>query len=134
VSPSRLSCRPAAWHIGLLAAGLLLASGSFAEEEGAGNGSAVASPGPAAEEAWRRQVEELALANEELSRQNALLRERLGDLRQQLEAEQRTGGEQRRREQRRWFLTGAAVLLAGLVLGLALARLGPRRRPRWGDL
>lgn len=85
-------------------------------------------------EAWRRQLEELALANEELGRQNALLRDRVGDLRHQLEGAERASLEQRSREQRRWFITGAAVLLAGLLLGLLLSRLRLRRRSRWGEL
>jgi SH3 domain protein len=112
----------------LLAVAALATGSALAQED---PGVAMA-PGEA--EAWSRQLEELALANEELGRQNALLRDRVGDLRQQLDATERAGLEQRTREQRRWFITGAGVLLAGVLLGLVLARLRLRRRSRWGDL
>jgi SH3 domain protein len=35
---------------------------------------------------------------------------------------------------RNWFLVGAGVLGAGLILGLVIPRLRIRRRTRWGDL
>lgn len=120
--------RAAARLLGLLASALLAAGTTLAQEDAA----PLVAPVDGEADAWRRQVEELSLANEELGRQNALLRDRLGDLRQQLDAAGRAGEELRTREQRRWFITGAAVLLAGLLLGLLLSRL--RRRSRWGDL
>lgn len=118
--------RAAACLAALLAVAALASGSTLAQEDP----EAAMAAGEA--EAWRLQLEELALANEELGRQNALLRDRVGDLRQQLEAAERAGLEQRTREQRRWFMTGAGVLLAGLLLGLLLTRL--RRRSRWGDL
>jgi SH3 domain protein len=39
-----------------------------------------------------------------------------------------------RSAQRDWFLAGAGVLIAGLVLGLVLPRIRWRRRSRWSDL
>lgn len=117
---------------GLLATIMLACATALAQDGEPGQPGVATEAGEAA--AWRRQVEELGLANEELGRQNALLRDRLGDLRQQLEAAESARLQQRSREQRRWFITGAAVLLAGLLLGLLLARLRWRRRSRWGDL
>ncbi len=38
------------------------------------------------------------------------------------------------RSARDWFLVGAAVCLAGIILGLVLPRLKFRRRSGWGDL
>lgn len=120
--------RSAARLVGVLASALLAAGTTLAQEDAV----PLLAPVDGEADAWRRQVEELSLANEELGRQNALLRDRLGDLRQQLDAAGRAGEERRTREQRRWFITGAAVLLTGLLLGLLLSRL--RRRSRWGDL
>lgn len=128
----RLHPRTAARLTGLLAAPLL-ATGTVLAQEAPGEEMAVV-PVAAEAGAWLQQVEELALANDELGRQNALLRDRVGDLRQQLEAGERAGRALRTREQRRWFITGAAVLLAGLLLGLLLSRLRLRQRSRWGDL
>lgn len=113
----------------LLAVATLPMAAAVAQEE---PGAVITEEGGS--DAWRRQLEELSLANEELGRQNALLRDRVGDLRQQLEGAEQAVLEQRTREQRRWFITGAAVLLAGLLLGLLLSRLRLRRRSRWGEL
>lgn len=40
----------------------------------------------------------------------------------------------KRNTQRDWFLAGAGVLIAGLLLGLILPRLRLGRRSKWGDL
>ena len=129
--------RAGACLLGVLGFALLVTGPALAQEPGAASellAGGGGSEGNGEGEAWRSQVEELSLANDELARQNALLRDRVGDLRQQLELAERAGFEQRTRDQRRWFVTGAGVLLAGLLLGLLLSRLRLRRRSRWGDL
>ncbi len=67
---------------------------------------------------------ELAQANENLKERVATLLERT----ETLEAENRELSE---RSQQEWFVVGAGVLGVGLLLGLILPRLGPRRRSTW---
>ncbi|MCC5793378.1 MAG: hypothetical protein JJT85_01425 [Chromatiales bacterium] len=94
---------------------------------------------PAADEAaaeresWLLRIEELNEANLELARQNAELRDRLASAR--VELEQADIAESRRldRSRRQWFVAGAGVMVAGILLGLILPRLR-RRRSAWSDL
>ncbi len=67
---------------------------------------------------------ELAQANENLKERVAMLLER----NEELEVENRRMSE---RSQQEWFVVGAGVLGVGLLLGLILPRLGPRRRSTW---
>nr|WP_242463855.1 TIGR04211 family SH3 domain-containing protein [Halorhodospira halophila] len=68
---------------------------------------------------------ELVEANEQLQERVARLLER----NEQLE-EQNTALAERSRQE--WFLAGAGVLVGGLILGLILPHLRPRRRDGWG--
>jgi len=69
----------------------------------------------------------------ELVEANEALKERVDRLlerNEQLEARHQALAESR---QQQWFLAGAGVLVGGVVLGLILPRLRPRRRSRWGS-
>ncbi len=68
---------------------------------------------------------ELVETNEQLQERLARLLER----NEQLE-EQNTALAERSRQE--WFLAGAGVLVGGLILGLILPYLRPRRRDSWG--
>jgi SH3 domain protein len=63
------------------------------------------------------------------------------ELRARVAAAEQTGdglraelAELKRNTQRNWFMAGAGVLFAGLLLGLLIPRLRMGRRSRWGDL
>ncbi len=90
-----------------------------------------------AEERIGKLEEDLQAANEgyQLVQDNKKLKERLKhllDRKEELEDRNRELGE---RNRQRWFIVGAGVLVTGLVLGLILPLLRPRRRSSWsGDL
>jgi SH3 domain protein len=63
------------------------------------------------------------------------------ELRARVAAAEQTGdglraelAEIKRNTQRNWFMAGAGVLFAGLLLGLVIPRMRLGRRSRWGDL
>jgi len=70
----------------------------------------------------------------ELDKANRELRTRLAAAEQSGDGLRAELSELKRNTQRDWFLAGAGVLIAGLVLGLILPRLRVRRRSGWGDL
>jgi len=83
---------------------------------------------------WQQQLAAALESNEALAGQNTRLRERLAEARSALEQLDLAAERQRQRALRQWFLAGAGVLLAGILLGLLLPRLVYRRRSRWSDL
>lgn len=70
----------------------------------------------------------------ELDKANRELRTRLAAAEQSGDGLRAELSELKRNTQRDWFLAGAGVLFAGLLLGLILPRLRVRRRSGWGDL
>ena len=95
----------------------------------------------------RERVDELASARDQLARQldesreglhlaneNKRLKKQIIDLKRRLqdlanETERLAG-----RSRQDWFLVGAAVLFAGMVIGITVTRIRWRRRSSWGDL
>lgn len=80
------------------------------------------------------RIKQVSAAAVELDKANRELRTRLAAAEQagdNLRAELAT---LKANTQRDWFLAGAGVLIAGLLLGLILPRLKLGRRSRWGDL
>jgi SH3 domain protein len=63
--------------------------------------------------------------------ENEALHTRVADLSSQVDAAQAEVNTLRRRERQNWFIIGAAVLLGGIVIGLAAPSLRPRRRSSW---
>lgn len=85
----------------------------------------------------RQELDDLALRAAEpikLAQQNDRYRQQI---REQQELEQGLRDENRQlrsAEQRRWFVTGALVVGAGILLGLILPKLRFQRRKRWNEL
>lgn len=65
--------------------------------------------------------------------ENNTLRQQLSAAEIQVAALQKENGELASRRNRDWFIAGAAVLIAGILLGLILPRIRWRRRSRWSD-
>jgi SH3 domain protein len=78
-----------------------------------------------------RRTAENALAIDERNRQ---LEQRTVELERSLQLVEQENDALRDRSGQQWFLRGAGVLLAGLLLGVILPRLRPRRASRWGEL
>lgn len=70
-------------------------------------------------------------ADASLSDQNTSLRMRVNELSQQLDVAMMQTAELRDRSRQNWFLIGAAVLFAGIVIGLVAPTLRRRRRSSW---
>ena len=73
--------------------------------------------------------EGLALADE-----NQRLRKQVIDLERQVQDLQRGAERMAERERQDWFVAGAAVVVFGMLLGIAVTRIRWRRRSSWGDL
>ncbi|MEX0450703.1 TIGR04211 family SH3 domain-containing protein [Spiribacter sp. 218] len=73
--------------------------------------------------------EGLALADE-----NQRLRKQVIDLERQVQDLQRGAERMAERERQDWFVAGAAVVVFGMLLGIAVTRVRWRRRSSWGDL
>ena len=63
--------------------------------------------------------------------QNESLRRRLNERDEQVELLTIENGELNSAATRDWFIVGAGVLLAGIIVGLIVPRLRPRRRSSW---
>lgn len=77
-------------------------------------------------------LEEAAAQAVELVGQNAQLQQQVQALQAQVDGLRDEAAQLRRQDRRRWFLTGAGVLAGGVVLGLILPLLRPRRRRGYG--
>jgi SH3 domain protein len=64
----------------------------------------------------------------ELSQQNEALDNKVAQLQRELETVQAQNSQLQDRSQRDWFITGAAVLFGGILLGLLLPRLRRKKR------
>lgn len=67
-----------------------------------------------------------------LASQNRQLEEQIQSLQAQVDGLRDEAAALRTDDRRRWFVTGAAVLVAGLLLGLILPWLGGRKRRGYG--
>lgn len=65
--------------------------------------------------------------------ENNALREQLSSAEVQIAALQQENGELASRRNRDWFIAGAAVLLAGVLVGIIVPRIRLRKRSRWSD-
>lgn len=107
-----------------------------ASGSGAGVGAGAAAPGDAGDPlsgAHAGSVDVDALRGApadagELTAQNTSLRMRVSELSQQLDVALMQTTELRDRNRQNWFLIGAAVLLAGIIIGLVAPNLRRRRR------
>ncbi|GAB4351810.1 MAG: hypothetical protein Kow0073_07180 [Immundisolibacter sp.] len=77
-------------------------------------------------------LEAAAARAAELVDQNTQLQRQVQDLQMQVAGLRDEAAQLRRQDRRRWFLTGAGVLAGGIVLGLILPLLRPRRRRGYG--
>lgn len=82
--------------------------------------------GPAGADGARGSAADTALGD-----QNTSLRMRVNELSQQLDVAMMQTEELRDRSRQNWFLIGAAVLFAGVVIGLVAPTLRRRRRSSW---
>ena len=65
--------------------------------------------------------------------QNKSLRQRVIDIERDMNRVTMENRELASRANREWFVIGAAVLIVGILLGIIVPRLKPRRRSTWGD-
>lgn len=65
--------------------------------------------------------------------QNKSLRQRIIDMERELNRVTMENRELASRANREWFMIGAGVLVVGILLGIIIPRLKPRRRSSWGD-
>lgn len=69
----------------------------------------------------------------QLRDQNKSLRQRVIDMEREMNRVAMENRELASRANREWFVIGAAVLIVGMLLGIIVPRLKPRRRSSWGD-
>jgi SH3 domain protein len=69
----------------------------------------------------------------QLRDQNKSLRQRVIDMEREMNRVAMENRELASRANREWFVIGAAVLIVGILLGIIVPRLKPRRRSSWGD-
>lgn len=126
-----------------LSLGLLMSSGSVAAESEPAGTQAVTAVDPAqALRALKREhdallaqqpaLQEAADRAVTLADQNQQLEQQLQTVRGQVDGLREETARLRSDDRRRWFVTGAAVLAAGLVLGLIVPALRGRRRRGYG--
>ena len=123
-------------HLFALALGLLAAGPTLAAEDGA-------APDPAQALRVLQREHEALLAQQPalqeaagqvatLTEQNQQLDQQVQTLQAQVDGLREEAARLRNDERQRWFITGAGVLVVGLVLGLVLPLLRGRRRRGYG--
>ena len=80
------------------------------------------------------RIRQVSASAVELDKANRELRTRLAAAEQAGDSLRVEVAQLKGNTQRDWFLAGAGVLIAGLLLGLILPRLKLGRRSKWGDL
>jgi len=126
-----------------LSLGLLMSGGSVAAESELARAQAAPPVDPAqALRALKREhdallaqqpaLQEAAGHAATLADQNQQLEQQLQAVRMQVDGLREEAARLRSDHQQRWFITGAAVLVAGLLLGLIVPALGGRRRRGYG--
>lgn len=63
--------------------------------------------------------------------ENKTLKSRVLSVERELQTAQQETAALKSRAARDWFMTGAGVMLAGIIIGLILPKLRPRKQPRW---
>lgn len=80
-----------------------------------------------------QELEQVAATPIRLSQENAFMKSRIGSLEEEVKRVNGVNEELRKGEQRQWFVIGAAVAGAGILIGLILPHLRSRRRSNgWG--
>jgi SH3 domain protein len=85
----------------------------------------------------RRLVQELnsirqtAASSLAIDHENKTLKSRLIQLERELQTLQQENSKLKDRAARDWFLLGAGVVMLGMIIGLILPKLHPRRKPSW---
>lgn len=77
------------------------------------------------------ELSNLAARPRELESNNRALQQRLAALEAQAQELRRTNESLRTGEQQAWFVTGAGVLLGGILLGIVAPRIRWRKKPSW---
>lgn len=79
------------------------------------------------------RITRLSASTIEVDQQNAQLKQRVAEAEQQIEVLEIENDQLASRANREWFLIGAAVMVAGLLLGLILPRIQWRKKSSWSD-
>jgi len=80
------------------------------------------------------QIKRTAASSLAIEQQNKELQLKVVNLERELQLAQQEKMSLSDKSERDWFLTGAGVLLAGLLVGLIVPRLHRRKRRGWGEL
>jgi SH3 domain protein len=79
------------------------------------------------------RITKLSASTIQVDEQNHQLKQRIADNDQLIETLNIENERYRSRSDREWFLVGAAVLIAGLLLGLILPRIRWKKKSSWSD-
>jgi len=80
------------------------------------------------------RVRQLSASAIQIDDQNQQLRQRVSDNERLLEELRAENARLGSRSNQRWFLAGAGVIIAGILVGLIIPRIRWRRKSKWGEL